>query len=92
MARYSKEQKEAIKKRMMPPENMSIPKLSKETGITVTTLYNWRKELRASGKAAPCEEANDGQSFKVRELMHEVAYFRRSEGKTRTTDRCLGSP
>ncbi|MEA3283546.1 MAG: transposase [Synergistota bacterium] len=130
MARYSKEQKEAMKKRMMPPENMSIPKLSKETGITVTTLYNWRKELRASGKAAPCdedrpdswssrdkflivhetytmneeelarycrekglfveqviswqnscEEANDGQSLKVRELMHEVSQVKKDHKK-----------
>ncbi|SMG16539.1 transposase, partial [Dethiosulfovibrio salsuginis] len=56
MAKYSKEQKEAIQSRMMPPENISIPRLSQETGITVTTLYNWRKELRLSGKAAPGRE------------------------------------
>ncbi|NCC62664.1 MAG: hypothetical protein EOM12_17395 [Verrucomicrobiae bacterium] len=130
MAKYSKEQKEAIQSRMMPPENISIPRLSQETGITVTTLYNWRKELRLSGKAAPgreddsdrwssrdkflivhetytmneaelsqycrekglyveqiaewrnfCEEANEGQNRKVRELMHEVSQVKRDHKK-----------
>ncbi len=130
MAKYSKEQKEAVKRRMMPPENISIPRLSKETGITTGTLYNWRKELRASGKAAPgdedrsdrwssrdkflivhetytmneaelarycrekglyveqvknwrnsCEEANHGQSLKVRELMHEVSQVKKNQKK-----------
>ena len=130
MARYSAEQKEAIKRRMLPPENISIPKLSQETGVNVTTLYKWRKELRGSGQAAPgnedlsdqwssrdkflivyetytmnetelaqycrekglyveqviqwknsCEEANDGQTLKVRELMHKVSQSKKDHKK-----------
>lgn len=56
MARYSKERKEAVKKRMMSPESVSIPKLSEKTGINVTTLYKWKKELKESGNESPGSE------------------------------------
>lgn len=55
--RYSDEMKESILKRMMPPNNEAISKLSDETGITEATLYKWRKDARAAGKATP----GDGQ-------------------------------
>ena len=55
--RYSKEMKEAILKRMMPPNNESIKQISEEMGITETTLYKWRKEARIGGSATP----GDGQ-------------------------------
>ncbi|NLU28217.1 MAG: transposase, partial [Hungateiclostridium thermocellum] len=44
MQLYSKEFKESIVKRMLPPENVSVPQLIKETGISDATLYTWRKE------------------------------------------------
>jgi transposase len=55
--RYSKEMKEAILKRMMPPNNESIKQISEEVGITEATLYKWRKEARKGGSATP----GDGQ-------------------------------
>ena len=55
--RYSKEIKESIIKRMMPPKNEAISQISGELGITEATLYKWRKEARAAGKATP----GDGQ-------------------------------
>lgn len=55
--RYTKEMKEAILKRMMPPNNEAISRISEETGITETTLYKWRKEARINGNATP----GDGQ-------------------------------
>lgn len=51
--RYSKEQKEAIVKRMMPPNNESVKQIAKEENITEVTLYKWRKEARAAGVATP---------------------------------------
>ena len=51
--RYTAAQKEAVVGRMMPPQNESVPKLSKETGITEVTLYKWRKEARTAGSATP---------------------------------------
>ncbi|MBF8984836.1 transposase [Lutibacter sp. B2] len=46
---YSKEQKEALVKRMLPPENISIAKLSQETSINRYILNNWKR--RAKEKA-----------------------------------------
>lgn len=51
--RYSQEQKEAIVKRMMPPNNESVTQIMKEEGISDVTLYKWRKEARAAGVATP---------------------------------------
>ncbi|WP_439644368.1 IS3 family transposase [Halalkalibacter akibai] len=51
--RYSREQKEAIVKRMMPPHNESVATISKEEGITEVTLYKWRKSAREAGVATP---------------------------------------
>ena len=51
--RYSKELKNSIVSRMMPPRNESVRRLSEEFGITDATLYNWRKEARAAGHATP---------------------------------------
>mgnify|MGYP002737836475 CR=1 FL=1 len=51
--RYSKEQKAAILKRMMPPNNESVGDIAKEVGITDGTLYTWRKEAREAGVVSP---------------------------------------
>ena len=50
---YTKEFKEAIINRMMPPNNESVKSLSEETGVTETTLYKWRRASRANGNATP---------------------------------------
>jgi len=55
--RYTQEKKEAVLKRMMPPNNEKISAISKEQGITEATLYKWRKEAREKGIATP----GDGQ-------------------------------
>ncbi len=40
--KYSKERREAVLKKMLPPNNRSIPQISDEEGISVATLYKWR--------------------------------------------------
>ena len=44
--RYSPERKEAVLRKMMPPHNRSIKKLSQEEGISEATLFNWRLDLQ----------------------------------------------
>ncbi|MCU7879298.1 MAG: helix-turn-helix domain-containing protein [Candidatus Thiodiazotropha sp. (ex Lucinoma aequizonata)] len=46
---YPKERKEAVLKKMLPPNNKTIPEIAKEEGICEGTLYNWRKAARAEG-------------------------------------------
>jgi transposase-like protein len=50
---YPKERKEAVLKKMLPPNNKTIPEISKEEGICEGTLYNWRKAARAEGRLMP---------------------------------------
>ena len=61
MARYSKEMKEAIIQKMMPPNNVPVSQLEKETGITNATLYTWRKQARAQGVPVPGDGKNPSQ-------------------------------
>lgn len=53
MSRYSEELKQAVLKRMLPPESRSVAELARETGITETTLYNWRSVARKAGLVMP---------------------------------------
>ncbi|WXG51811.1 MAG: IS3 family transposase [Candidatus Sedimenticola sp. (ex Thyasira tokunagai)] len=50
---YPKERKESVLKKMLPPNNKTIPEISKEEGICEGTLYNWRKAARAEGRLMP---------------------------------------
>lgn len=50
---YSPERKEAVLKKMLPPEQRSIPDLSKEEGIAEATLYAWRSKARNEGRLMP---------------------------------------
>ena len=55
---YSPELKEALLRRMLPPNNESITKISKEEGISEQTLRSWRDKARKEGYAAPGIEAS----------------------------------
>ena len=50
---YSNELKDSLLRRMLPPNNESITKISREEGISEQTLRNWRDKARADGIAAP---------------------------------------
>lgn len=53
MKQYSAENKAAIIKRMMPPNPITIPALSLETGIPTGTLYTWKAQYQAQGYSVP---------------------------------------
>ena len=53
MMGYSQERKEAVVKKMLPPNNMSIAELAKQEGISEATLYGWRKQARNAGQLMP---------------------------------------
>lgn len=57
MAKYSKEFKYSIIKRMMPPQNESVSAIARETGLSEGTLYDWRKKAKSKGMAVPGGEA-----------------------------------
>jgi transposase-like protein len=53
MSRYSKEKQDHALSLMGPPHNLSVAEVAKRTGVTEPTLYAWRKQARAAGRAVP---------------------------------------
>jgi len=49
MATYSKEFKEKIIKKMLPPENKKVVDLGKEYKIHEQTLYKWKRQAKSKG-------------------------------------------
>ena len=43
---------------MMPPNAQSVAQVSRETGVTSATLYNWRNRYRLEGNAVPADPSN----------------------------------
>jgi hypothetical protein len=58
MSRYSKEFKDTIIKQMMPPNSKTISDISKETGVSVRSLFRWIKAVKAVGNATPSGETS----------------------------------
>ena len=54
---YSKERKEAVLKKMMPPHNRSVVALAGEEGISEATLYIWRRQARERGLLLPASDS-----------------------------------
>ena len=46
MTHYPKKLKDSIIVKMLPPQNISVPLLAKETGIPTGTLYSWQHKAR----------------------------------------------
>ena len=43
--KYSKRFKESVLRKVLPPENRSVPEVAREMGISDQTIYNWKKML-----------------------------------------------
>ncbi len=43
---------------MMPPNAMSVAQVSRKTGVSEPTLYNWRNQFRNQGVAVPADPKN----------------------------------
>jgi transposase-like protein len=70
VTQYSEEFKANIIAKMLPPNNVSVPQLVRETGIPKDTLYTWRsKHRKATGdatvQALPPGELNSEEKFAV---------------------------
>jgi putative transposase len=53
MTSITSERKEAILKKLLPPHNMTVAEVAKEEDISTKTLYNWRHQIKKSGKPVP---------------------------------------
>ena len=52
MRTYSAERKDSLVAKMLPPNNVRVPQLVRETGIPRDTLYGWRRQAVGRGVVA----------------------------------------
>ena len=58
MRLYPEEQKTRLIERMLPPQAVPVPQLSRETGIPADTLYDWRRQARRARGLGPAPVGN----------------------------------
>jgi transposase-like protein len=72
MTIYPEQQKDSLIKRMLPPGNADVPKLSRETGIPQDTLYGWRRQARRAQGLAQTPAAGGGERWSSAEKFAMV--------------------
>lgn len=60
MTQYSEEFKSSIIAKMLPPNNVPVPQLVRETGIPKDTLYSWRSKHRKALGESPEQPLTSG--------------------------------
>lgn len=61
MPYYNEEFKEQIVRKMMAPNAQSVAEVSRESGVSEQSLYNWRNRYRQEGNAVPSDPSNPEQ-------------------------------
>jgi|APFre7841882630_1041343.scaffolds.fasta_scaffold26797_2 transposase-like protein len=72
MTIYAEQQKDSLIKRMLPPSNADVPKLSRETGIPQDTLYGWRRQARRTQGLTGTPAAGGGERWSSEEKFAMV--------------------
>ncbi|PTL90329.1 transposase, partial [Halomonas sp. SYSU XM8] len=65
------ERREAILKKLLPPHNRTVAEVAQEEGISVATLYNWRKKARQAGRLLP-DQSDDPEGWSSQDKFHAV--------------------
>ena len=53
MTRYSRERKEAVLKKLLPPFNATVAEIARQEDISIQTLYAWRDKAKKAGVPVP---------------------------------------
>lgn len=61
MPHYSEEFRASVIQKMMPPNNVPVSQLVRETGVSDVTLYTWRKKALSQGVPVPGDGKNPNQ-------------------------------
>lgn len=69
---YPAERREAVLRKLLPPNNMSIAQLAKEEGISDATLYLWRKQARNEGRLMPDADNSSANNWSSRDKFAAV--------------------
>jgi transposase-like protein len=93
MTRYSPEFKEQVvrKIKMMPPNNQSVARIHRETGISTPSLYAWKHQFQEKGCVVPAKTSQpDGWDNKAKlAAVIETALMNEAERSTYCRERGL---
>ncbi len=81
MSSYSKERKESILKKLLPPINMSVSAVAQAEGVSAKTLYTWRDQIKALGQPVPGKTSSpeDWSAEAKLAVINETATLSESE-------------
>lgn len=69
--KYSPERREAILRKLLPPNNRTVAEVAQEEGISDATLYNWRNEATKAGQLLP-DHGSDPEGWSSRDKFNAV--------------------
>lgn len=72
MPRYAEERKEAVIARLSPPENRSPQEVADMEGISLATVYNWRRQAREQGRCLPDADVTGPEGWTARDKFAAV--------------------
>lgn len=72
MPRYSEERRQAVVAKLLPPHNLSPQEIAEQEGISLGTVYKWRKEARAEGRCLPDSLGQGADGWSSRDKFSAV--------------------
>ena len=63
MPRYSPERRQSVLTKLLPPQNLSVPQVSRSEGISEQTLYNWLSQAKRDGVAVPGSRSKTSEDW-----------------------------
>jgi len=60
MPRYSGARRQAVMTKPLPPQSLAPQVIAEQEGISLGTVYKWRKEVRAEGRCLTCALGKSG--------------------------------
>lgn len=69
--KYSEEHKEAVLRKLLPPNNRTVAEVAADEGISNVTLYAWRKQARQEGRLLP-DHGTDSEGWSSRDKFNAV--------------------
>lgn len=74
LTRFTKEERERLTTRMLPPESCSATELSKETGISKSTLATWKAKALKTGTNRTVDKSKGALSSREKFLIVMETY------------------
>lgn len=72
MPRYSEERRRAVVAKLLPPQSLSPQAVAEQEGLSLATVYKWRKEARAEGHCVPDANAQGSAQWSSKDRFAAV--------------------